>query len=74
MLRAGNCALLVMILTVSLAAESGLTSQPTVWVSKPDAAAFEKIVNDRLAAGQSSIDKLLANKGVAGPERVITPH
>src|SRR5579863_7080694 len=34
--------------------------QPTIWASKPDIAAFEKIENDRLAAGQQAIDALLA--------------
>ena len=37
--------------------------QPTIWVSKPDATAFEKIENDHLAAAQKSLDQLLAVKG-----------
>src|SRR5262249_3377203 len=49
-------------LITSVIAYSSPTSQPTVWGNKPDAAAFEKIVNDRLAEGQKSIDKMLAVK------------
>ncbi len=37
-------------------------SQPTIWASKPDVTAFEKIINDRLAAAQSDIDKITAAK------------
>jgi thimet oligopeptidase len=37
--------------------------QPPIWVSKPDAAAFEKIENDHLAAAQKSLDQLIAVKG-----------
>jgi thimet oligopeptidase len=49
-------------------------SQPTVWASKPDAAAFEKIVNDRLAEGQSSIDQLVAVKGARTIENTLAPY
>ncbi len=55
--------LLSILLVISVAAQSGPSSQPTVWATKPDAAAFEKIVNDRLAAGQKSIDQIVAVKG-----------
>jgi hypothetical protein len=49
-------------------------SQPTVWASKPDATAFEKIVNDRLAEGQKSIDKLVAVKGARTIENTLVPY
>src|ERR1035438_8887311 len=39
-----------------LSAQKISVSQPTIWSSKPDVAAFERIENDRLAAGQRSID------------------
>ena len=52
----------LLVLIVSATAQSGPVSQPTVWATKPDAAAFEKIVNDRLAEGQESIDKIVAVK------------
>ncbi len=43
-------------LVAVLSAQSVTISQPTIWANKPDVAAFEKIENDRLAAGQRSID------------------
>ncbi|MGD0987747.1 MAG: M3 family metallopeptidase [Candidatus Sulfotelmatobacter sp.] len=46
-----------------LSAQTATVSQSTIWAAKPDVAAFEKIENDRLAAGQKSIDALLAVKG-----------
>jgi hypothetical protein len=60
---------LSILLVISVAAQSGSSSQPTVWATKPDAAAFEKIVNDRLAEGQKSIDQIVA---VKAPERSRT--
>ena len=57
------CLFLVLGLVLGVSAGGGPTSQPTVWATKPDAAAFEKIVNDRLVAGQSYIDKMLGVKG-----------
>jgi thimet oligopeptidase len=51
----------------------GTISQPTLWASKPDAAAFEKIENDRLAAGQKSIDTLLAAKGARTIDNTLVP-
>jgi len=55
--------LMPVLMTTLLSAKSISVSQPTVWASKPDIASFEKMVNDRLAAGQASIDKLVAVKG-----------
>src|ERR1700688_3905682 len=46
-----------------LSAQSTSVSQPTMWATKPDVAAFEKIENDRLAAGRSAVDTLVAVKG-----------
>jgi thimet oligopeptidase len=46
-----------------LSAQKVSVSQPTIWSSKPDVAAFGRIENDRLAAGQRSIDTLVAAKG-----------
>ena len=48
-------------------------SQPTVWASKPDFAAFEKIETDRLAAAQRSIETLLAAKGSRTIENTLVP-
>ena len=51
------------LLAAVLSAQRVTVSQPTLWASKPDVAAFEKIETDRLAAGQRAIDTLLAAKG-----------
>jgi len=48
-------------------------SQPTVWVAKPDVAAFEKMENDRLSAAQASIDTLLTAKGARTIENTLAP-
>src|SRR5215813_13020248 len=66
--------LIAIFLITSVIAYSSPTSQPTVWVNKPDAAAFEKIVNDRLAEGQKSIDKMLAVKGSRTIENTLVPY
>jgi thimet oligopeptidase len=62
-----------LIFTAVLSAQNVAISQPTVWSSKPDVAAFEKIENDRIAAGQRSIDELLAVKGKRTVENTLTP-
>src|SRR6266566_6337120 len=48
-------------------------SQPTIWASKPDVVAFEKIVNDRLTAAQSDIDKITAAKGARTIDNSVAP-
>jgi thimet oligopeptidase len=48
-------------------------SQPTIWASKPDIAAFEKIEDDRLAAGQKAIESLLAVKGARTIDNTLVP-
>ena len=60
-------------LVAVLSAQSVTLSQPTVWASKPDVAAFEKMENDRLAASQRSIDALLAAKGARTIENTLAP-
>jgi thimet oligopeptidase len=62
-----------MILTAVLSAQRVTISQPTIWASKPDIAAFEKIENDRLAAGRKAIDDLLAVKGPRTIENTLVP-
>jgi thimet oligopeptidase len=54
---------LPLLMTTFTTAQNVSVSQPTVWATKPDVAAFEKIESDRLAAAQASIDKLVAVKG-----------
>ena len=60
-------------IAVVLSAQNAKVSQPTVWASKPDVAAFEKIENDRLTAGQRAIDTLLAVKGSRTIENTLAP-
>ena len=54
-----------------LSAQSISVSQPTIWASKPDVAAFEKIENDRLDAGRGAIDTLIAVKGPRTVENTL---
>jgi thimet oligopeptidase len=60
-------------LAAVLSAQSVTVSQPTVWATKPDVAAFEKIEADRLAAAQRSIDTLLSAKGPRTIENTLAP-
>jgi thimet oligopeptidase len=74
MFRVSSAVFLTFLLVISAAAQSGPSSQPTVWATKPDGAAFEKIVNDRLADGQKSIDQLVAVKGPRTIENTLSPY
>jgi thimet oligopeptidase len=65
---------LPLILATTLLAQKITVPQPTIWASKPDVAAFEKIENDRLAAVQSSIDTMLAVKGKRTMENTLVPY
>jgi thimet oligopeptidase len=62
---------LPLMLAAVLSAQSVKVSQPTIWASKPDAAAFEKIENDRLDAGRAAIDQLVAVKGARTVENTL---
>jgi thimet oligopeptidase len=62
------------LLLVSVAAAQELKNQPTVWASKPDIAAFEKMENDHLTAAQASIDQLLAVKGARTIDNTLAPY
>lgn len=67
--------LFVLCLTAPLLSAQTITvSQPTLWASKPDVAAFEKIENDRLAAGREAIDALIAVKGPRTVENTLVPY
>jgi thimet oligopeptidase len=61
------------LLAAVLSAQSITVSQPTIWASKPDVAAFEQIETDRLAAGQRAIDTLLGVKGPRTIENTLVP-
>jgi thimet oligopeptidase len=64
---------LPLFLAAALSAQNPTVSQPTIWVTKPDVAAFEKMENDRLAAGRAAIDTLLAVKGSRTVENTLVP-
>ena len=68
-----NCYVCLSICLLVTTAQVALASQPTVWASRPDAAAFENIVNAHLAAGQKLIDKLAARKGARTIENTLVP-
>jgi thimet oligopeptidase len=61
------------LLAAVLSAQDVKVTQTTIWASKPDAAAFEKIENDRLAAGRQAIDNLVAVKGPRTIENTLVP-
>ena len=65
---------LPLFLVAVLSAQRITVSQATLWASKPDVAAFEKIENDRLAAGQLAIDTLIAVKGPRTIENTLVPY
>jgi len=48
-------------------------SQPPLWSTEPDVAAFEKIENDKLAGAQRSIDAMVAVKGARTIENTLAP-
>ncbi|HTW24297.1 MAG TPA: M3 family metallopeptidase, partial [Candidatus Baltobacteraceae bacterium] len=66
------CAL-ILCFAASLAAQEIPASQPPMWASKPNVAAFEKTENDRLAAAQRSIDAIVAVKGARTIENTLVP-
>jgi len=61
------------VLAAVLSAQKVTLSQPTIWATKPDADAFEKIETASLAAGQRAIDTLLAAKGPRTVENTLVP-
>ena len=65
---------IVLIFAISVAAQTMPASQPPIWSTKPDVAAFEKIENDRLAAAQHSIDAIVALKESKTIENTLVPY
>lgn len=77
MLLAARMALflcLPLLFAAVVSAQKITVDQSTIWASKPDIAAFEKIETDRLAAGQRSIDTMLAVKGQRTIENTLVPY
>jgi len=51
-----------------------LVSQAPIWSAKPDLAAFETMENERLAAAQRSIDRLVSHRGPRTVENTLVPY
>jgi len=49
------------------------SSQPSIWATKPDVTAFEKMENNRLAAAQKAVDQIVAVKGGWTIENTLAP-
>lgn len=54
-------------------AQKASVSQATIWASKPDVTAFEKIENDRLAAAQASVKIVVNQTGPRTLENTLVP-
>ncbi|HZQ94585.1 MAG TPA: M3 family metallopeptidase [Candidatus Sulfotelmatobacter sp.] len=72
-IRFSACLISIALAAVNSAAQTVSISQPTVWATKPDVAAFEKMENDRLTAAQHSVDTLVAVKGARTIENTLGP-
>lgn len=66
--------LLLLAIAPGARAQVSLASQPPLWSSNPDVAAFERIENDRLAAAQRSVDQIVAVKGARTIENTLGPY
>lgn len=64
---------LPLVLAAVVSAQKGTISQATIWATKPDVSAFEKIETARLADAQRSIDTLLAATGPRTIENTLAP-
>ncbi len=62
-----------LLLITAVAVFGQAPAQPTVWATKPDVAGFEKIIGDRLAAAQTSIDQVTAVKGARTIDNTLVP-
>ncbi len=65
---------LVGLATSAIAKDADLSvSQPPLWASKPDSAAFDMTCNDHLAAAQRAIDTLVAVKDKRTVDNTLVP-
>jgi thimet oligopeptidase len=73
---ASRCTVAIVLLSLvtTLGAQEISKSQPPLWSSKPDVAAFEKMENDRLAAAQVAIDQIVAVKDARTIENTLGPY
>src|SRR6202790_4238560 len=64
---------LAFLVAAVLSAQKVSVNQTTIWAAKPDVPPFEKIENDRPAAGEGAIATLLAVKGSRTIENTLVP-
>ena len=64
---------IVVLCAVTAAAQEAPSSQPPIWSTKPDVAAFDKIENEHLAAAQRAIDAVVAVKGTRTIANTLAP-
>ncbi len=70
-MRKSTLLLAGILLSVASLAQS---SQPTLWASKPDTAAFDRAENAYLAAAQKDLDQLTAVKGSHTIANTLAPY
>ena len=70
-----RCALLLISCLAGTAfAQATAGDQPPVWSARPDADAFAKMADDRLAAAQRALDQLRAVTGPRTPANTLVPY
>jgi thimet oligopeptidase len=57
-----------------LSAQEIPASQPPVWSTRPDAAAFDKLENERFRAAERSIADMVAVRGPRTVENTLVPY
>jgi thimet oligopeptidase len=71
--RSATLVLIVLCGATSFAQQFPAT-QPSIWSAKPDAAAFEKSENARIASAQAAIARIVANHGPKTIENTLAPY
>jgi len=66
-------ALLFLLSSGTVFAQTVTVSQPTIWAAKPDIAAFEKIENQHLEMVKASIETVVSVKGPRTLENTLVP-
>lgn len=74
--RAQEAGLLICFLYLAglVRAQDPLATQPHLWSTKPDIAAFEKIETDRLAKAQTAVDQIVSVSGRRTVENTLAPY
>ena len=84
--KSGNCCLLgrdmlnpdrvalLFLVAASASAQVTLATQSAVWSARPDAAAFEKVENDRLAVAERYVERIVSVKGARTIANTLEPY